>query len=103
MKILFIGLTTTTLLFMIVLKGTTYDREEDSFPIVVLLLPCFVLATIINHNLDLIEILWTMSIYLEAVAIVPQLLLLYKIGHIKCGTGCYLIALGSYRAFYVIN
>lgn len=103
MKIFFIGISAMTLILMLILNRTTYDRQQDSFPIFLLLLPCMVLATLINHHLDLIEVMWTLSIYLEAVAIVPQLLLLYKIGEIECVTGLYLTGLGSYRALYVIN
>mmetsp|Transcript_5158 Transcript_5158/g.20011 ORF Transcript_5158/g.20011 Transcript_5158/m.20011 type:complete len:153 (-) Transcript_5158:270-728(-) len=47
----------------------TYDREQDTFRIIFLVLPCSLLSVFINHEFSAVEILWTFSIYLEAVAI----------------------------------
>jgi len=49
------------------------------------------------------QILWTFSIYLESVAILPQLFLVSKTGEAETITSHYLMALGSYRALYLIN
>lgn len=49
------------------------------------------------------QILWTFSIYLEAVAILPQLFLVSKTGEAETITSHYLFALGSYRALYLLN
>jgi ER lumen protein retaining receptor len=43
------------------------------------------------------------SLFLEAVAIVPQLSLLTSKGEAETITLHYLAALGSYRAFYILN
>jgi ER lumen protein retaining receptor len=51
----------------------------------------------------LIQILWTFSIYLEAVAIVPQLILLQRHGEVENLTSNYVVLLGAYRGFYVLN
>ena len=37
-----------------------------------LLGPCALLALVLNHEFSTMEILWTFSIYLESVAILPQ-------------------------------
>ena len=50
-----------------------------------------------------LQVLWTFSIYLEAVAILPQLILLQRTQNIDNLTGNYVALLGSYRAFYVLN
>ena len=47
--------------------------------------------------------LWTFSIYLEAVAILPQLFLVSKTGEAETITSHYLFALGSYRGLYLLN
>lgn len=47
--------------------------------------------------------LWTFSIYLESVAIMPQLFMLSKTGEAETITAHYLFALGSYRALYILN
>ena len=50
-----------------------------------------------------IQILWTFSIYLESVAIMPQLYMVSKTGEAESITSHYLFALGSYRALYLVN
>lgn len=47
--------------------------------------------------------MWTFSIYLESVAILPQLFLVSKTGEAESITSHYLFALGSYRALYLLN
>ncbi|KAG6477904.1 hypothetical protein ZIOFF_061336 [Zingiber officinale] len=49
------------------------------------------------------RILWTFSIYLEAVAILPQLVLLQRSRNIDNLTGNYVFFLGAYRALYLLN
>lgn len=47
--------------------------------------------------------MWTFSIYVEAVAILPQLFMISKTGEAETITSHYLFALGSYRALYIFN
>ena len=47
--------------------------------------------------------LWTFSIYLESVAIMPQLFMITKTGEAETITSHYLFALGIYRALYILN
>lgn len=49
------------------------------------------------------QILWTFSIYLESVAIMPQLYMISKTGEAETITSHYLFALGSYRGLYIVN
>ena len=56
-----------------------------------------------NHSVYSFQILWTMSIYLESVAIMPQLFMVSKTGEAETITSHYLFALGSYRALYILN
>jgi len=58
---------------------------------------------VLNHEFSLMEILWTFSIYLESVAILPQLFMVQKTGEAESITSHYLFALGSYRALYILN
>ncbi|KAI9726121.1 MAG: hypothetical protein M1834_009418 [Cirrosporium novae-zelandiae] len=50
-----------------------------------------------------IEILWTFSIILESTCILPQLLLLRQTTVPTVITSFYLLTLGSYRFFYILN
>ena len=47
--------------------------------------------------------LWQASIYLEAVAILPQLTVIMRTQNIDNLTSNYIALLGAYRAFYILN
>ncbi|CAF3447982.1 unnamed protein product [Rotaria sp. Silwood1] len=49
------------------------------------------------------EYFWRFSIYLEILAIIPQLSLIYKQRTITKTMTYYLVMLGSYRVFYILN
>merc|ERR1712216_648046 len=74
MKLIFIGSSSCIIRYMREHKvvSQTYDSAQDTFRVVFLVGPCFVLAVLVNHEFTLTEVLWTFSIYLEAVAILPQ-------------------------------
>lgn len=50
-----------------------------------------------------VEVLWTFSIILESVCVLPQLLLLRQTTVPTVIDSFYLVTLGSYRAFYILN
>ena len=101
------------------IRRSDRDPELDNFPAIkFLVLPCLLL-TLVHHwvvgsfNLmfewphffryKIQEILWQLSIYLEAVAILPQLSLLKKYRVVENLTGNYVFLLGIYRFLYIIN
>jgi len=103
MKIIFLASTYATV-FMIFHKfKATYDSNHDSFRAEFLVVPVGGLAVLVNHELSVMEVLWTFSIYLESVAILPQLFMISKTGEAESITSHYLFALGSYRALYLFN
>ena len=57
----------------------TYDGNHDSMRAEFLVVPAAGLACLINNDFSVLEILWTFSIYLEAVAILPQLFMISKV------------------------
>jgi ER lumen protein retaining receptor len=103
MKVLFLGSSIATVYLMFVKFRATYDKNHDVFRIELLIVPAFVLALLVNHEYSVMEIMWTFSIYLEAVAIMPQLFMLSRTGSAETITAHYLFALGSYRALYILN
>ncbi|KRG03713.1 uncharacterized protein Dmoj_GI20444, isoform C [Drosophila mojavensis] len=103
MKVLFLATSGATVYLMYVKFKATYDHNHDSFRIEFLLIPCALLSLVINHDFTVMEVLWTFSIYLESVAILPQLFLVSKTGEAESITSHYLFALGSYRALYLLN
>ncbi|KAF5354884.1 hypothetical protein D9756_005687 [Leucocoprinus leucothites] len=81
----------------------TNDPSIDTFKIEYLVGPCFILSLIFNYKFTLTEILWSFSIFLESVAILPQLFMLQRTGEAETITTHYLAALGVYRALYIPN
>merc|ERR1719384_814805 len=81
----------------------TYDGNHDSMRAEFLIVPAAGLACLVNHDFAPLEILWTFSIYLESVAILPQLFMISKTGEAETITSHYLFAQGSYRALYIAN
>jgi len=103
MKILFLAASFATVWLIYMKFRATYDQNHDTFRIEFLLVPVTLLSFIINHDYTVMEILWTWSIYLEAVAILPQLYMVSKTGEAETITSHYLFALGSYRGLYILN
>lgn len=84
MKILFIVLSSVTVYWIGFRYNKGYDRENDSFRLVFILAPAALLALVTPKPdmYSVIDTLWTASIYLEAVAILPQLFLIRRTGEV---------------------
>jgi len=103
MKCFFLVASLGTVYLMYMKFKATYDHNHDTFRIEFLLGPAVLLALFLNHEFSVMEVLWTFSIYLESVAILPQLFMVSKTGEAESITSHYLFALGSYRALYIVN
>lgn len=103
MKIFYLVSSMGTVYLMFVKFKATYDRTHDTFRIEFLIIPSAILALVLNHEFEVLEILWTFSIYLESVAIMPQLFMVTKTGEAESITSHYLFALGAYRGLYIFN
>ena len=89
-----------------------YNFEQDSFPHWKwCAAPCFALASlsclvryeVTDGHFSVMELLWRFSIYLESVAILPQLVVLRRYGLVEKLTGRFLLLLGTYRFWYILN
>ncbi|SCU77604.1 LAME_0A01662g1_1 [Lachancea meyersii CBS 8951] len=76
---------------------------RDTLQIKYLVGPCAVLALIFNYKFTLLELCWSFSLWLESVAILPQLFMLSRSGKASTLTTHYIFALGLYRALYIPN
>ncbi|KAF8234365.1 ER lumen protein retaining receptor [Tricholoma matsutake] len=103
MKLFFIASSCYILYLMRYRYRPTHDPSIDTFRVEYLLGPCFILGCLFNYKFTPTEILWSFSIFLEAVAILPQLFLLQRTGEAETITTHYLAALGVYRALYIPN
>lgn len=93
---------------------STYDKSQDTFRHVEFaIMPCVFLA-IVSHLLsdsgsgagegrNIQELLWMFSIYLESIAILPQLIVLQRYREVENLTGNYIFFMGAYRALYIVN
>merc|ERR1712203_1119050 len=91
MKLFFLGASFGTVYLMYLKFKATYDTNHDTFRVEFLLGPTAVLALVLNHEFTFMEILWTFSIYLESVAILPQLFMVQKTGEAESITSHYLL------------
>ncbi|KZT59178.1 ER lumen protein retaining receptor [Calocera cornea HHB12733] len=103
MKLFFIGSSIYILYLMRVRFRPTNDPSIDTFRIEYLVGPCAVLSLIFNYGYTWLEIPWSFSIFLESVAILPQLFMLQRTGEAETITTHYIAALGAYRALYIPN
>ncbi|KAB2062169.1 hypothetical protein ES319_A10G135400v1 [Gossypium barbadense] len=105
MKLIFLGSSISIVWYMRHHKMVrrSYDKDQDTFRHYLLMLPCLLLALLINEKFTFLEVMWAFSLYLEAVAILPQLVLLQRTRNIDNLTGQYVLLLGAYRALYVLN
>ncbi|TRY88392.1 hypothetical protein DNTS_018303, partial [Danionella cerebrum] len=97
MKLVFLALSFSTVGLIFLRFRDSYDSENDSFRVEFLLIPVGALSLVENYAFTPLEVLWTFSIYLEAVSILPQLLLIAHSRVCECITSHYLFFLGLYR------
>lgn len=102
-KIAFISSQGYILYLMTTAYKPTNDPNVDTFRVEYLLGGAAVLAILLPYKYTLSEILWAFSIWLESVAIMPQLFMLQRTGEAETITTHYLAALGLYRALYIPN
>lgn len=112
MKVMYIA---TTALIVYMIRSTepicsTYDKAQDTFlHYKFAVAPCIALATITafigskNSLPTIMEVLWTFSIYLESIAILPQLIVLQRYREVENLTGNYIFFMGAYRFLYILN
>lgn len=112
MKILFIAMTAYTIYLMRVKNPLklvwtcltqTYTPTEDKFPHYFLYLGAFIMSVIIHKSFNPIDFMWSFSIWLEAVAILPQLSMITRLKDVENITAHYVLFMGFYRIMYVFH
>jgi len=103
LKTIFISTAAYTLYLMRTDFKPTHDPAIDTFKVEYLLGGSLLLALLFPYRYEPLEMLWTFSIWLESVAILPQLFMVQRTGEAETITTHYLFALGIYRALYIPN
>nr|KAJ0198142.1 hypothetical protein LSAT_V11C700383870 [Lactuca sativa] len=96
MKIIFLGSSFSIMWYIRHHKVVrrSYDKDQDTFRHYLLMIPCMILALFEHEKFTFKEVMWTFSSYLEAVAILPQLVLLQRTRNIDNLNGQYVFLLG---------
>jgi len=102
-KLIFLSSSAYTLYVMLNDYKPTHDPNLDTFRVLYLTGGSAALALLFPYRYTIAEILWAFSIWLESVAILPQLFMLQRTGEAETITTHYLFALGIYRALYIPN
>lgn len=103
MKLFFLGTSIYTVYLMTYKYQKTIRENIDTFPVKFLVGPSALLSLIFTHAYSFREVTWSFSIWLESVAIIPQLYMLQRTGSAENITTHYIFALGIYRALYIPN
>lgn len=78
-----LGMLVWLLCQVLVVKRHTYQAEEDSLPIVPVIIVAFLLAGLLHGNMNgrpLFDTLWMAGLFLSAVGVMPQLWLITRTG-----------------------
>lgn len=76
----------------------------DDFPHLKVLLPAAVVLTcLVQSGWTAWELVWSFSLWLEALAFLPQIVMLNKIRIVENITSHYVACLGLYRFLYILN
>jgi len=104
MKIVFL-VSSAYIIYLMVWQLRPMDDEEstDTFRVYYIIIPTLILALLFNYQRTFWEVTWAFSIYLEAVAMIPQLHMLRITGQAEALTRYYIFFLVAYRAMYILN
>lgn len=113
MKVLYI-IATAMIIYTIKVKepiASTYDKAQDSFlhwkfavaPTAVVALITHLFQHGFSNGIKAMDLLWIFSIYLESIAILPQLIVLQRYREVENLTGNYVFFMGAYRFLYILN
>jgi ER lumen protein retaining receptor len=105
-KLVYISISLWTVYWIARKFRASYDQETDRVwmsPLIVVAI-VFALIWCDRGERTFLNVMWTFSIYLEAITMIPQMYM----SHVHRSTQdtittVYLVLLGSYRAFYICN
>ena len=84
-------------------NNQSYDRLSDDVPHYYVIPVALFLTAIIHTKFSFFEMAWSFSIWLEALAIIPQLRMVTKLQEVENLTSHYIATLGLYRFFYILS
>lgn len=107
LNLVFIGTTTATLFAIYFKFPNKNDFLLDSFRIELLIVPAVILAGVVNiffnSEFSYRNFFFVFPIYLETLAMIPQIIFVKKTGESECFTTNYIFALVYYRALHLTH
>lgn len=106
MKLLYIGATCFTIYLMRKKRPYcgTYDPACDDFQHYIYIYPgVFLLTLAVHTKFEFVDFCWSYSLWLEAVAFIPQIVILNRMQTVENMTSHYIGCLGMYRFFYLLS
>lgn len=107
MKVVFLSYQVCIIFLIIGKYKNTYNKRYDNFNLPVIFGSCFALSFVLKGETFsfgnyIEEYLYTCSLLLEAVAILPQLVMIQEAGDCESMTSIFIAFLGLYRLCYVV-
>ncbi|EDV24670.1 uncharacterized protein TRIADDRAFT_25687 [Trichoplax adhaerens] len=102
-KLIFLTITYATTGLIAIGYNGTYEMEEDNLKLSYILIPSFILGMLFTYTYDILEICWSMSLFLEALAILPQLIMSHNRGESLGVIRHYMLMLAFYKTMYCFN
>eukprot|EP00947_MAST-08B_sp_MAST-8B-sp1_P005722 g5722.t1 len=103
-KCLFVGLSVVLVAAVRVRSfAWGWEWKEDKRFWYLLLLPAIALGAGTTGEMSFREVCWTISIFLESMAILPQMAMIPKCEGLSGPVLCFLLAMGAYKTLYIVN
>jgi ER lumen protein retaining receptor len=102
-KLFYISSAAAICLLMMTTLKDTYSKRHDTFRILGILIPCAIAALIMMPQARPLYFFNAFSLWVESLAIFPQLILLGRTTGLDVLNREYLFFLGIYRVFYILN
>lgn len=97
------NLITVTMLGAFAWLHETYDFSADSCNLVAIVAPTAAFAYVTSNGTGFQKEMWTFSEFLEPLALLPQYIVCYRSIRIRPAAVLYVLCVGGYRVFYVLN
>ncbi|KAH0572177.1 ER lumen protein retaining receptor [Spironucleus salmonicida] len=103
LKIYYLATTFYTIYLIAFKHADTYEQQLDKLPLWTIVVPSVLFSLIFTKKYRVFEIFWTFSLIIESMTLLPQFLMLQKSSSIQSFSQSYVVVLGLYRAFYILN
>jgi hypothetical protein len=102
LDIISVGLIAWLIYHVVVVKKHSYQAEQDSLPVMPMVVGCFVLAALLHGNMNsrpIFDSLWMAGLFISVISVLPQLWLITRTGgKVEALTSHFIAATAASRA-----